>query len=278
MVFFLDETMYRRDIPVEDQPRRGNRILRLLGVWQIQNHKGYFSTFRNSCQRLVLAFLKPIILLVMAYYFMNFMWIVGINQTSAILFAEPQTAGGYGFGQRAVGYLYFSPIIATLLGEAFGHFFNDFVATRYIRKHKGIFAPEARLPPIYLSAFLMVPGLVLIGQALHRHLIWVALAFGWGMYVFGAMLSSVAITAYALDSYPSAPGEVSALINLARLLGGFSVGYFQLDWGIKAGYDVSFGIQGAIVAIGAMIIPFLHIFGARLRHWAGPLKISERQS
>jgi len=152
------------------------------------------------------------------------MWAVGINQTSAILFSLPPTVGGYGFSQHSVGYLFFAPIIATLLGEAFGHFFNDFVAARYTRKHKGLFAPEARLLPIYLTAFLMVPGLVLIGQALHRHLIWVALVFGWGMYVFGIMVSSVAITAYALDSYPSAPGEISALINLARLLGGFSVG------------------------------------------------------
>ena len=152
------------------------------------------------------------------------MWSVGINSTSAILFSLPPTEGGYGFSPRSVGFLFFAPVIATILGEVFGHFFNDFVASRYIRKHKGIFVPEARLLPIYVAGCLMVPGLVLIGQALSQHLSWVALAFGWGMYVFGAMLSSVAITAYALDAYPSAPGEVAALINLARLLGGFSVG------------------------------------------------------
>jgi len=67
MVCFLDETMYRRDIPVESQPPRSHRILRLLGVWQIRNHKGYFATFWSSCQRLMFVFLKPIILLVMAY-------------------------------------------------------------------------------------------------------------------------------------------------------------------------------------------------------------------
>lgn len=156
--------------------------------------------------------------------FTNFMWAVGINQTSAILFSLPPIEGGYGFSQKSVGYLFFAPVVATLIGEAFGHYFNDLVASQYIHKHKGVFAPEARLPPIYLAGCLMVPGLVLIGQALHYHLIWVALAFGWGMYVFGAILSTVAITAYALDVYPSAPGEVAALINFARLLGGFSVG------------------------------------------------------
>ncbi len=98
---------------------------------------------------------------------------------------------------------------------------------------------------------------MIVGQALGHHLHWVAIVFGWGMYVVGCLIASVAITAYALDSYPTGSGEVSALINFARIIGtaaptflrvtltstgGFSVGYFQLDWGEKNGYDVSFGI------------------------------------
>jgi len=154
------------------------------------------------------------------YSLMNFMWAVGINQTSSILFATPAAAGGYGFNQNAVAYLFFAPIVAVLLGEAFGHYFNDFILHRYVRKHGGVFVPEARLTPIYVSPFFMVPGLIIIGQALGHHLHWAAIVMGWGMFVFGAM---IAITAYALDSYPTASGEVSSLINLARLIGGFSV-------------------------------------------------------
>jgi hypothetical protein len=155
---------------------------------------------------------------------MGFMWAIGINQTSSILFATPVVAGGYGFDEKGLGFLFFAPIIGAILGEAFGHFFNDFLAGRYIRKHGGVFVPEARLTPIYLSAFFMIPGLVIIGQALHNHWHWVAIEMSWGMFVFGCMIASVAITAYALDSYPSASGEVSALINVGRILGGFSVG------------------------------------------------------
>ena len=155
---------------------------------------------------------------------MNFMWAVGINQTSAILFALPVEAGGYGFSQKAVGYLFFAPIAGVAVGEVFGHYFNDFVAKRHIAKNGGIFVPEARLSPIYFSAVFLIPGLVLIGQALGYHLHWAAIVIGWGMFVFGCMVASVAITAYALDSYPTAAGEVSSLINFARLIGGFSVG------------------------------------------------------
>ncbi len=143
----------------------------------------------------------------------------------------------------------------------------------YVRKHHGIFKPEVRLLPVYLSGVFMVPGLVLVGQALQHHLHWVALAFGWGIYIVAIMIASVAITAYALDSYPTSSGEVSSLINFARILGGFTIGYFQLDWGLKSGFDVSFGIQAAIVASAVLIIIFLHVWGEKLRAKGGVIKV-----
>lgn len=53
------------------------------------------------------------------------MWAIGINQSSAILFAEPVSVGGYGMSLNSTGYLYFAPIIAVLVGEALGHYIND---------------------------------------------------------------------------------------------------------------------------------------------------------
>lgn len=152
------------------------------------------------------------------------MWAVGINQTSSILFATPVAEGGYGFSQNAVGYPLFAPIIAVILGEAFGNYLNDFILYLYVRNHDGMFVPEARLSPIYRSTVFMVPGLIIIGQAIEHHLHWAAIVMGWGMFVWGCMLASVAIQAYVLDSYPTAAGEVASLINFSRLIGGFSVG------------------------------------------------------
>lgn len=144
------------------------------------------------------------------------MWSVGINITSTILLETPEIAGGYGFGPKAIGYLYFTPLVAVALGESFGHFFNDWIADRYVRKHDGIFKPEARLITNYVAAAFMIPGLIIVGQTLEKHLSYAGIIMGWGMYVFGVMLATVAITAYALDSYGSASSEVSGLLNFAR--------------------------------------------------------------
>lgn len=144
------------------------------------------------------------------------MWVVGINITSAILLQTPREYGGYGFDNNAIGYLLFAPLVAVTIGELSGHFFNDFIAARYVRRHNGVFKPEARLLMNQIVVIFMVPGLVLVGQTLEKHLHYVGIIIGWGMYVIGSMLASVSLTAYCLDSYGSASSEVAGLLNFAR--------------------------------------------------------------
>ncbi|KIW83165.1 hypothetical protein Z517_02409 [Fonsecaea pedrosoi CBS 271.37] len=278
-LMFGDETYYKRSVPPSQQPPRPGgqlgRLSRVLGVWQIQHHgNGYFSTLPRCYGRLGEVLLKPVIPLSMLFYLMIFMWSVGINITSSILLQTPVEAGGYGFSSIACGYMYFTPFVAILIGEAFGHYFNDWIAARYVTRHHGLFVPETRLWTNYIGGVFMVPGLVLVGEALQRHWHWVAIVFGWGMFQFGVMVVSVATVAYVLDCYPSASGEVSALLNFARVLGGFTVGYFQQSWGLKMGFDVSFGLQAVIVVAAYVILVFVQVYGARLRRWSGPVRIT----
>ncbi|KAH9831126.1 ABC-2 type transporter-domain-containing protein [Rhodofomes roseus] len=61
-------------------------------------------------------------------------------------------------------------------------------------------------------------------------------------------------------------GEISALVNLCRTLGGFSVAYFQVPWATKYGALQAFGVEAAIVAgLFLLIVPALQIKGAYLR-------------
>ncbi|KAF5026371.1 hypothetical protein F66182_1579 [Fusarium sp. NRRL 66182] len=266
---FLDETWYNRDVPVSEQPSRGqgftSRLLRLTGLWQMRHHSGYFETFYDAMRRVILILSKPVILLILFAYFMCFAWAIGVNISTAILFGLPQEMGGYGYDFTRLGYLHFAPVVGVFFGEIFGHYFNDYLTRRYVRKHNGVFEPEARLVTIYISAIPMITGLVLMGQALHKHLSVAAIVVGWGLHSFGIMLTSVAVASYLLDAYPSAPAEVCGLTNVFRALSGFSVGYYQQEWGAKVGYDVSFGTQAAIVAASMVLIVLVHRFGHGLR-------------
>jgi MFS family permease len=67
LLCFLDETWYRRDIAPENQPAKGSRIFRIIGLWHIRVHRGYFGTVLNSYQRLGAVLLKPIMLPAMIY-------------------------------------------------------------------------------------------------------------------------------------------------------------------------------------------------------------------
>lgn len=68
-----------------------------------------------------------------------------------------------------------------------------------------------------------------------------------------------AITAYALEKYPQYSTTVSAIINMWRTCGGFSVAYFQASWIARDGVGVVFGVQAAVVVAGIIltIVPVL---------------------
>lgn len=109
------------------------------------------------------------------------MWSVGINITSSILLETPIVAGGYGYHNKNIGFIYFTPLVAVALGEFIGHFLNDFIANRYVKNHGGLFKPEARLYTSYLGGLLMIPGLIVVGQTLEKHLSVAGIILGWGM-------------------------------------------------------------------------------------------------
>lgn len=265
---FLRETYYDRTIPQSEQPSLGNRFTSSIGIpqWKSRHLR---NTARQAAMRVVSVIMKPIVLLVCIFYMLTFAWAVGINTTLA-MFLGP----AYGFGLKQTGYFYFTPIVAVILGELTGRWLHDFLAKQYIRRHRGHFEPEVRLRAIAIALPFMVLGLVLVGQSLDRHWHYMVAAVSWGMYTFSAMITTVAVSSYALDSYPEASGEVSAWLNFFRTLGGFIVSYFQVTWATAQGTQLSFGIQGAICAAAFLIILSLMIWGKRLRVWAGPLNFT----
>ncbi|KAI6087495.1 hypothetical protein F4821DRAFT_235950 [Hypoxylon rubiginosum] len=269
ILVFFDETGYKRSIEVDEQPQRGSgvfaRFLRILGIWQLKHHNGYFDGVIESYWNLVVICFKPIIPITIVIYSLIFMWAIGINQSSALLLEVPEAQGGYGLSSKSIGYVYFSPIVAVIIGEGFGHYYNDYLLRRHAKRHNNTFVPEVRLWAIYPMALIMVPGLVLVGQTLEKHLHLVGIIFGWGMYQVGIMVITVAVVAFIYDCYPENPGEVSALIGSSRSLFGFVIGYFQTEWGERQGFDVSFGLQAVIIVVCFGLIAGLHRWGRLIR-------------
>ncbi|KAK6383754.1 hypothetical protein LTS17_003046 [Exophiala oligosperma] len=120
----------------------------------------------------------------------------------------------------------------------------------------------------------MVAGLVGLGFALEDAFHYMVTSVFWGLYVFGIMITTVALNAYNLDSYPEASGEVASWINFCRTTGGFIISYFQVTWANAQGTKTSFGIQAAICGAAFLLIVFLQFFGKRLRVKSGALNFA----
>ncbi|KAI0725283.1 MFS general substrate transporter [Fomitopsis betulina] len=190
---------------------------------------------------------------------------VGLNTTMVVFLGLPPP-NGYGFSDIAIAGTYGTPIVGVLLGELLGRYFNDWVMSFCIRRNKGVFEAEMRLWTIYVSIPLFICGFVVLGAALQETLSIGALVMGWGIAMVSNMICTVAVYAYCNDCFPTRQGEISALINWARTLGGFSVAYFQVPWAEKNGALQTFGVEAAIVTgLFLLIIPALQLKGSQLR-------------
>ncbi|KAK5731089.1 hypothetical protein LTR15_001027 [Elasticomyces elasticus] len=271
-ILFAEETFFNRKIPADERPQNApgfaGRISRLIGIEQWRTRKQR-STFSQAVLRPVLVILKPTVFISTVYYLLTFAWVVGINTTLSIFITAPP----YNFGPRSIGFFYFTPVVAALLGEITGHWLHEAIATALTHRSKEKkLEPEYRLMAISISTPFMITGLVVLGFALERGWHFMIAAVGWGFYVFGIMITTVAITAYNLDSYPEGSGEVAAWLNFARTTGGFIISYFQVTWAAAQGTEKSFGIQAAICAAAYLLIVLMQVFGKSIRERSGHLR------
>lgn len=266
IILFMDETYYDRRIPANEQPDRGNHITRMVGITQWKS-RHLRNTFTGALMRVVKTFTRPTVTISFFYYCFSACWVVGINNNLS-QFMGPV----YGFGTLQIGYIYFAPLVATFIGQFIGHWFHDAIAKIYTRRHNGVFEPEARLYALLLAVPLEIVGLIVVGYTLDRKWHWIALCFGWGLYVVGIMTTTTAINAYNLHSYPEASGELSAIISEARMIGGFVVSYVMVRWANAQGTVRMYAVMAGVVA-GAFLflaVPMM-IWGHKLRAWSGPL-------
>ncbi|PSR73732.1 hypothetical protein PHLCEN_2v10422 [Hermanssonia centrifuga] len=269
IAFLGEETMYDRSLP-DPKPipmpasRLRQRFETLIGVTGARMAK-YRSGWKEVNSIWFKLIWRPHLFGILLFEAMLFGFSVGLNGTN-IVFLEEQPPNGYGFTQFAIAGCYGTPVVAVLIGELLGRYLNDWIMNVCIRRNNGVFESESRLWACYVAVVLYIIGFILIGAAFQDHLNISCFIIGWGLVEIATMVNTVAVYAYVNDSFPRLQGEISALLDLGRTLGGFSVAYFQVPWATKNGAIQTFGVEAAIVAgLFLLVVPTLQIKGSYLR-------------
>ncbi|KAK0513985.1 hypothetical protein JMJ35_003707 [Cladonia borealis] len=268
VVSLMDETIYNRKLPPDQQPVPRSRLLRLIGVEQWRS-RHLRQTFFQALMRPLIAISKLPVLLCTVYYFLNFAWVIGVNATISIWLTT-----FYKFTPYNLGFFYFAPIIGSLLGAVLGHWLHDLVGDYYMRRHSNHIEPEARLIIIWLASPLMAVSILVLGFAIQHTYHYMVIAVFFAGQVMGIMIATVALDAYLLDAYPEGSGEVGAWITVGRAMGGFMATYIEINWVLKSGPLVALGAQTGITAAASLIILVLGLFGKRIRKAQGRMKFA----
>ncbi|KDE07127.1 hypothetical protein MVLG_02532 [Microbotryum lychnidis-dioicae p1A1 Lamole] len=259
VVLFVDETWYNREIPERNQPLTGGRLARMTGIGRPKGSSTRYTLY-EAWYRMFAALIKPPVLAVCISFGLNFAWVVGINTTLPI-FLVPL----YGFGDKQIALFYFTPVVATILGEAAAHVINPRIQEWTLKRNHGVWKPENRLIVNLMAYPFCLLGLVLIGFAFEHHYHYMLISLAWGIYVFSIMLSTAGYYQYLLDIYPTESGELAAWINFARVIGGFTVSYTIVDFVNSQGAIKAFGIFAGLSTIASLFVPALMYWGPSLR-------------
>ncbi|KAF8881784.1 MFS general substrate transporter [Infundibulicybe gibba] len=257
--FFMEETMYDRTVePIPPKPTTGlrYRFETLVGITGVK-----MAQYRASWGEVALAPLRvvwrPQLLGILVFEAVIFGFGIGINVTNVVFLGSPP----FNYSQSAIAGMYGTPIVSVIMGELIGRYLNDWIMNVSVRRNNGVFEAQHRLWACYPAVALNTCGFLVLGAAFQKQLSIGAIIMGWGIAEVGIM-----IDAYCNDCFPKNQGEISALITLSRILGGFSVAYFQVPWAEKRGAMEAFGVEAAIViGIFLCVVPFLQIRGTHLR-------------
>ncbi|TFK41694.1 MFS general substrate transporter [Crucibulum laeve] len=261
---FLEETMYDRTVkPIPQRPTTGLRYRAetLIGITGVKMAK-YRASWTDAITSPFNVIWRPQIIGILLFETVLFGFGIGVIVTMVVFLSAPP----FSFNQDQIAGIYATPIVSVIMGELIGRYLNDWIMNISIRRNNGVFEAQNRLWACYLSALLQMTGFLTLGAALQHHLSVGAIIMGWGIAEVGIMIGTVSVYAYCNDCFPKHQGEISALLTLARILGGFSVAYFQIPWATKNGALQTFGVEAAIVmSVFILVVPFLQIKGASLR-------------
>lgn len=143
---------------------------------------------------------------------------------------------------------------------------SDHLVARLSQRTDGVRVPEHRLWLFYPAAVSTAVGLVLFGCTVQFSWHWAVGQIALTSVGLGIQIGNTITVAYMVDCYPHLIMEVTAFYSLHLNLSAFASPFFAVPWVQRNGWALSFGLQGLIVLVVAIVfVPFLQIRGGRLR-------------
>lgn len=236
IALFGEETMYDRHIhPVPQRPTTGMRykIETLIGITGVKMAK-YRTSMLTSCFDFINIIWRPQFFFLALLVMWAFGFTIGINVTNPQFLAEPKPLG-FGLSKDITATMYLTPIVGAFIGELVARFLCAASTKFSIKRNKGVLESEDLLLPTLPGMILYVVGMILFGWANLHHTSLAGVIFGVGLVTLGNLVILVSVLAKASLDFPGREGEISAIINLVRVLGGFAVPYFETIWAEKSG-------------------------------------------
>lgn len=151
----------------------------------------------------------PTVLWACLIYGISLGWNVIIGSTVAQLFAEP-----YGFDSQALGLVFLSPFIGSLVGSWLCGSLSDSIANYFTHRNNGVREPEMRLPTLAIGTFLTFFGTLVASLTYHYHTHWAGPVIGFGILTAGAQIGVSLSMSYALDCHK----EVSPIAHIVDVI------------------------------------------------------------
>ncbi|KAF4962174.1 hypothetical protein FSARC_9748 [Fusarium sarcochroum] len=288
VIFFVPETLYSRNMPVEGVPNPESEKQAQLGNNEHVEYKQpatvdqqQHSTHRSFTYVQSLGFIRPrgnllkqliqpwrtLALpgtwVVMLHYAGLVGGVVTISTIGPQIVASPPYLWGANAGLINIG---------ALIGGIIGYIYTFILADgRLVKKasktRHGVAEAEDRLPTLFFPLGIATCGLLVFGFCAQNPgpKRWVGLEVGFGMLTFGLMqVPSVGFN-YLIDSYHSLAADCFTMVTILRAIIAFAWTFFVADWIHHDGAAEPFGIFGLLMGVFSLLTVPLWLFGKRMR-------------
>ncbi|KAF2674305.1 MFS general substrate transporter [Microthyrium microscopicum] len=205
-------------------------------------------------------------------FFPIILWAMAVNGIFiALQLAAAQTgtsvliAKGWTF--KTLGLAVLPIVIATPFVYLISGFAADKISNVIAKRNGGRREPENHLPAMVIPLAFGVIGTLLFGYAgsYAKTTHWIVLILGIFFISLGFLSANTMISVYAIESYPQWAGPVLVNISSWRCIIGFAMNFRATAWAQQFGFLGSFGIYAGVLGGLMLFMPFLYVYGKRLR-------------